>query len=114
MLDATFSEFYFSKGQILQKLIHDLKYKGNKEKVVNAVLDDYKHDSNPLEYKEQFEEYSKPYNRNKNQKEPGTGLGLNICIAILKEHGFDISSEKNEIGTKIKIKIKRYYWIKRK
>ena len=55
---------------------------------------------------EQFEEYSKPYSRNKNQKEPGTGLGLNICIAILKEHGFDIICEKNEIGTKMKIKIK--------
>ena len=30
-IEAAYSEFYFSKGQILQKLIHDLKYKGNKE-----------------------------------------------------------------------------------
>ena len=56
---------------------------------------------------EEFEEYSKPYNRNKNQKEPGTGLGLNICIAILKEHGFKINCEKNEIGTKMKIKLNK-------
>ena len=47
-----------------------------------------------------------PYTRKEGQKESGTGLGLNICIAILKEHGFSISCEKNEIGTKMKIKIK--------
>lgn len=34
------------------------------------------------------------------------GLGLGICIAILKEHGFSVSCEKNDIGTKIKIKLK--------
>lgn len=34
------------------------------------------------------------------------GLGLNISIAILKEHGFSVECEKNEIGTKIKIKFK--------
>ncbi len=39
-------------------------------------------------------------------KEGGTGLGLNICIAILNEHGFKITCEKNDIGTKMKIKLK--------
>jgi len=53
----------------------------------------------------EFEELSKPYTRKEGQKEKGTGLGLNICVAILKEHGFEITSEKNEIGTKINIKI---------
>ena len=53
-----------------------------------------------------FEKLSQPYIRKEGQKESGTGLGLNICIAILKEHGFEISCEKNKIGTKIKIKIK--------
>lgn len=53
-----------------------------------------------------FEKLSQPYTRKEGQKESGTGLGLNICIAILKEHGFEISCEKNKIGTKIKIKIK--------
>ena len=52
-----------------------------------------------------FEKLSRPYVRKKNQKESGTGLGLNICIAILKEHGFTISCEKNKIGTKIKINV---------
>ena len=55
---------------------------------------------------EDFERLSEPYVRKDNQKEQGSGLGLNICIAILKEHGFKISCEKNETGTKIKIKIK--------
>lgn len=30
-LKAAHSEFYFSKGQLIQNLIHQLKYKGNKE-----------------------------------------------------------------------------------
>jgi len=53
-----------------------------------------------------LEELSKPYTRKNNQKESGSGLGLNICIAILREHGFTITAEKTNPGTKIKIKIK--------
>jgi PAS domain S-box-containing protein len=53
-----------------------------------------------------FDELSKPYVRKKDQKESGTGLGLNICQAILKEHGFSITSQKIKTGgTKLKIKI---------
>jgi signal transduction histidine kinase len=55
---------------------------------------------------EDFDHLSKPYTRKEGQKETGTGLGLNICVAILQEHGFEISCEKNEIGTKMKIKFK--------
>jgi PAS domain S-box-containing protein len=54
---------------------------------------------------EDFEYLSQPYTRKKDQKESGTGLGLNICTAILNEHKFDVSCEKNKIGTKMKIKI---------
>jgi signal transduction histidine kinase len=54
----------------------------------------------------EFENLSKPYTRKKDQKESGSGLGLNICIAILKEHGFKIIAEKTNPGTKLKIKIK--------
>jgi K+-sensing histidine kinase KdpD len=53
----------------------------------------------------EFWELAKPYVRKEGQKEEGTGLGLNICIEILKEHGFDIMAERLEKGTKIKIKI---------
>jgi PAS domain S-box-containing protein len=55
---------------------------------------------------EEFLHLSKPYTRKEGQKESGTGLGLNICVAILKEHGFEVYSEKNGIGTKMKIKLK--------
>ena len=52
-----------------------------------------------------FEYLSKPYTRKKDQKESGTGLGLNICVTILQEHGFSVSCEKVDTGTKIKIKL---------
>jgi PAS domain S-box-containing protein len=54
----------------------------------------------------EFENLSKPYTRGTEQKESGSGLGLNICIAILKEHGFDITAEKTNPGTKLKIRLK--------
>jgi PAS domain S-box-containing protein len=54
---------------------------------------------------EQFEEYSKPYTRGENNKESGSGLGLNICVAIMREHGFEVTSEKVETGTKLKVKL---------
>ena len=34
------------------------------------------------------------------------GLGLNICLAIIKEHGFELDCEKIDGGTKMKIKVK--------
>jgi len=56
---------------------------------------------------EDFESLSKPYVRKEGQKETGTGLGLNISVAILNEHGFILSCEKNDIGTKMKITINK-------
>jgi K+-sensing histidine kinase KdpD len=52
---------------------------------------------------EEFIKLSEPYTRKKNQKENGTGLGLNICVQILMEHGFTITAQKTEQGTKLKI-----------
>ena len=54
---------------------------------------------------QEFVELSKPYARKAGQVEAGTGLGLNITIEILKEHGFTVFAEKTETGTKIFIKI---------
>jgi signal transduction histidine kinase len=39
------------------------------------------------------------------EKESESGLGLNICVAILKEHGCELSCEKIDTGTKMKIKL---------
>jgi signal transduction histidine kinase len=54
---------------------------------------------------EEFLQLSQPYTRGKD-KEKGSGLGLNICIAIMNEHSFKVSAEKLEIGTRIKIELK--------
>jgi len=53
----------------------------------------------------EFEEYSKPYVRKKENQESGSGLGLNICIAIIREHGWDLSLIKSRKGTKLRISI---------
>jgi K+-sensing histidine kinase KdpD len=55
---------------------------------------------------EEFLYLSTTNSRKLNQNETGSGLGLGICVAILNEHGFKITSEKIEDGTQIKIKIK--------
>jgi PAS domain S-box-containing protein len=87
-----------------------LKYNDSEFKMVAIYMEDEEHislqDNGRGMTQEDFNLLSKPYTRREGQKESGTGLGLNICVAILKEHGFDISCEKNETGTKIKIKIK--------
>jgi len=53
----------------------------------------------------EFEYFSKPYTRGSNQ-EHGSGLGLNICIAILRIHGFSIAAERLEVGTRLRIKLR--------
>lgn len=54
-----------------------------------------------------FLHLSKPYTRKEGQKESGTGLGLNICIAILEEHGFSVTCDKRlEGGTCLQITLK--------
>lgn len=87
-----------------------LKYNDSPTKMVAIYMDNDStlciEDNGRGMSQEEFVELSKPYTRKENQKEGGSGLGLNICIAILKEHGFGIRVEKVNPGTKIKIKIK--------
>jgi PAS domain S-box-containing protein len=86
-----------------------LKYNDSDSKFVKIYFDTntvYVQDNGRGITQEDFNHLCKPYTRKEGQKESGTGLGLNICVAILEEHGFNITCEKNDIGTKMKIKIK--------
>jgi len=87
-----------------------LKYNDSSTKMVKIYMEnDYTicvEDNGRGITNEEFIELSKPYTRKEGQKEGGSGLGLNICIAILKEHGFKITAEKLDSGTKLKIKLK--------
>lgn len=85
-----------------------LKYNDSKTKWVKIYIENeylYIEDNGRGMSQEEFELLSQPYTRKEGQKESGTGLGLNICIEILKEHGFTITSHKLDNGTKLKIKI---------
>ena len=86
-----------------------LKYNDSDTKFVNIFMEDATliiQDNGRGITQQDFEHLSKPYTRKEGQKESGSGLGLNICVAILEEHGFEITCEKNEIGTKMKINLK--------
>jgi PAS domain S-box-containing protein len=84
-----------------------LKYNDSNTKFVHLYMEDGElvvQDNGRGLTQKDFNNLSKPYVRKKDQKESGSGLGLNICLAILQEHGFSVTCDKNEIGTKIKIK----------
>jgi signal transduction histidine kinase len=86
-----------------------LKYNDSDTKFVKIYFDVdtvYIQDNGRGITQDDFNYLRKPYTRKDGQKESGTGLGLNICVAILEEHKFIITCEKNEIGTLMKIKIK--------
>lgn len=86
-----------------------LKYNDSSTKIVSIYMEDEHtiaiQDNGRGMSQKDFEEYSQPYTRGK-QEEKGTGLGLNICVSIIEEHGFTIKSEKLELGTKITIQLK--------
>ena len=87
-----------------------LKYNDNSTKMVTIFMEDDStlciQDNGRGMSQKEFMELSKPYVRKENQKENGSGLGLNICIAIMEEHKFKVTAEKLEEGTKLKIKLK--------
>ncbi len=88
-----------------------LKYNDSSTKKIKIYrIDDilYVEDNGRGLSQSDFNHLSKPYTRKEGQKEAGTGLGLNICIAILEEHGFSISCKKlPECGTQMKITLTR-------
>jgi len=108
LVDEEVNESLFSTA--IDNLIRNgLRYNDSDTKFVHIYMDKNDlivQDNGRGLTQEEFDNLSKPYVRKLNQKEGGSGLGLNICLAILNEHGFKVSCEKNEIGTKIKIKLK--------
>ena len=87
-----------------------LKYNDSETKVVAVFMLDERtlvvQDNGRGMTNEEFQYMSKTNTRKQNQRETGSGLGLGICVAILNEHGFDVSCDKIEDGTQVKIKIK--------
>ena len=87
-----------------------LKYNDSEFKMVAITMVDDEHlaiiDNGRGMSQEDFEKLSQPYLRKDGQTEPGTGLGLNIAVAILQEHTFPVFVERREQGTMIKVKIK--------
>ncbi len=89
-----------------------LKYNDSKKKMVKIYMEDgdlIVQDNGRGMTQKDFEKILYSYSKKKIKDIDGevSGLGLNICLAILTEHGFNLNCEKNEIGTKIKIKIKK-------
>jgi PAS domain S-box-containing protein len=94
----------------LDNLIRNgLKYNDSLNKTVKIRRESnylYIEDNGRGMSQEEFKTLSKPYKRKEGQKESGSGLGLNICLAILGEHGFSVSCDKlPQGGTQMKIKI---------
>jgi len=82
-----------------------LKYNNSESKLVKIYLEDnfiVIEDNGKGLSEKQFEKIIKSGNQIENVEEKG--LGLNICLAILKEHGFELSCEKIDTGTKMKIR----------
>jgi len=95
----------------LDNLIRNgLKYNDSNNKIVKISREDnilYVEDNGRGLSSEEFKLLSQPYTRKEGQKESGSGLGLNICIAILEEHGFSVSCDKlPQGGSQIKINLK--------
>jgi PAS domain S-box-containing protein len=87
-----------------------LKYNDNSAKCVKIYKKNnfiYVEDNGRGLSSDEFKELAEPYTRKEGQEEDGTGLGLNICIAILDEHGYSIECDKlPEMGTQMKIQLK--------
>jgi len=84
-----------------------LKYNDSESKLVKIYFEEDTiiiEDNGKGLTKKQFEKIIKSKREVEDVEE--AGLGLNICLAIVKEHGFELVCEKVETGTKMRIKVK--------
>jgi K+-sensing histidine kinase KdpD len=106
--DLDVNEILFCNA--IENLIKNgLTYNDSKEKSVKIYMEENNlvvEDNGRGFSQKQFEKQLKKYSSKKGGSEEEKGLGLNICVAILEEHGFKITCEKIDTGTKMKIKIK--------
>ena len=88
-----------------------LKYNDNENKKVkiyfqndNLIVEDNGKGFTQKQLDKVVNNYDK--RKNKDIDSLTSGLGLNICLTILQEHGFTLTCEKIDNGTKMKINIK--------
>ena len=108
LVESNINEALFSTA--VDNLIRNgLKYNGSATKMIHVYMEDDNilviEDNGIGMSQQEFEKLSEPYARG-GKDETGSGLGLNICNAIIEGHGFTITSEKIETGTKIRITLK--------
>lgn len=83
-----------------------LKYNHSKEKIIKIYLEGnyiVVEDNGIGMTQKEFEHLSLPFNRKNDINDGGSGLGLNIALAILKEHDCTVKVLDSHPGTKIGI-----------
>lgn len=81
-----------------------LKYNNSKDKKVKLYMQEdllVVEDNGVGMTQEEFEDLSLPFRRKHSIADGGSGLGLNIALAILNEHGCEVKVLASETGTKI-------------
>lgn len=83
-----------------------LKYNEERCKVVKIYAKDAMivvEDNGVGMTEEEFQDLSLPFRRKHDIQDGGSGLGLNIALAILREHGCDVKVLPSESGTRLGI-----------
>lgn len=89
-----------------------LKYNDSESKEIKIYMDSnylVVEDNGRGLKKEDFEKivFMSKYDKHEEIHSEESGLGLNICLAILSEHGFTLECEEQKVGTKMKIRINK-------
>lgn len=85
-----------------------LKYNDSKIKKISVYFIDnfiVVEDNGVGMSQEEFDYFCLPYKRKEDNYNTGSGLGLNIAVAIMKEHECDLKIEKLQQGTRIFINV---------